>query len=223
LRTDSQELDGFCGINNGTAVMDMRTQDLRYRNRFHPDAVEGLIRIALTSGAKFCVTGTYQTHQLKEWQVEPYYDPAQTFTDDDVWPCVLYDTVEEFAKQCRADAQRLFLQLPYSDEQVRKQIYGLINKITPADITTSGDDGIEIVPQGASKVDAMKVLADIYNVRMENIMAFGDQINDLSMLQAAGVGVAMENGDPKLKKQANRVAPPNIEGGVAKVIWQMVL
>ncbi len=217
--------DRFCGINNGTAIMDTRIQDLRYRNRFHPEVVEDLIRMALKlEDAKFCISGTHQTHQLKDRQVKAYLDPEQAYlADESIMPMVLYDTVEEMTQMCSADAQRLYVELDNTSAPVRKKIYRLVNEIVPADITASGDEGLEIMPQGASKVDALNVLADIYNVRMQNVMAFGDGVNDLTMLKAAGFGVAMANGDAGLKKQADYVAPSNIEGGFAKVIWQMVL
>lgn len=217
--------DRFCGINNGTAIMDTRAQDLRYRNRFHPSVVLDLIRLALSlKEARFCVTGTYQTYQLKDRQVSSFYGPTEAYMDDEsILPVAFYDTIEELAENCRADAQRLFLELPYSDAALRKKIYARVNDIVPADITSSGDGGLDVMPQGASKIDALNVLADIYNVRMQNVMAFGDSINDLTMLKAAGVGVAMANGDPVLKKQADQIAPSNTEGGFAKVIWQSVL
>ena len=217
--------DRFCGINNGTAIMDTRIQDLRYRNRFHPDVVEDLIRMALQfENANFCISGTHQTHQLKKRQVRAYLDPKRAYlADESIVPMILYDSVEEMAQGCSADAQRLYIEMDHTGAAVRKKIYREVNEIVPADMTASDDEGLEIIPQGASKVDALNVLADIYNVRLQNVMAFGDTINDLTMLQAAGFGIAVSNGDSELKKQADHVAPSNLEGGFAKIIWQMVL
>lgn len=216
--------DRFCGINNGTAIVDTRTGELRYRNRFHPDAVQGLIDFALAlQGVGFAFAGTNQTHNLKTRRMTPYLDPASAYLEDEsVAPIVLYDTQEQLAESCKSDAQRMFLDLPNADEATIGRVYDLANRVTPVDII-SYNDGIEVVPQGASKSDALSVLADIYNVRMQNVMAFGDNVNDFTMLQTAGIGVAMENGDTLLKDLADCIAPPNTVGGFARIVWRFVL
>ena len=54
-------------------------------------------------------------------------------------------------------------------------------------------------------------------------MAFGDGENDLSMMELAGIGVAMDNGNPVLKKKADFIARSNEEDGVARVIEKLIL
>ena len=60
-----------------------------------------------------------------------------------------------------------------------------------ADVTSSWWDNIEIVPRSASKGSALQALAKSLNIPMDEVMVFGDSDNDLSMLEAAGVSVAM--------------------------------
>ena len=54
-------------------------------------------------------------------------------------------------------------------------------------------------------------------------VAFGDNLNDLEMIQAAGLGVAMGNAHADVKRAARIVAPSNDEEGVAAVLWTHVL
>ena len=56
----------------------------------------------------------------------------------------------------------------------------------------------------------------------EQVMCFGDNTNDASMLRAAGVGVAMGNAVAELKAQANLVAPPCAEDGLARLLRDCV-
>jgi hypothetical protein len=53
-------------------------------------------------------------------------------------------------------------------------------------------------------------------------MAFGDGMNDFTMVEAAGLGVAMENADPEVKRVAKYVAPSNDDCGVAKGIEKWI-
>ncbi|HLR53674.1 MAG TPA: Cof-type HAD-IIB family hydrolase [Pseudogracilibacillus sp.] len=74
---------------------------------------------------------------------------------------------------------------------------------------------IEVLNIGANKGEAIKQLAEQYNIPQERIMAFGDGGNDLEMIDYAGVGVAMENAVSELKNLATHHTATNEEHGVA--------
>ena len=59
-------------------------------------------------------------------------------------------------------------------------------------------------------------------VTMEEAIAFGDGTNDLTMLRAAGLGVAMGNAAPEVKAAADMVTDDNEHSGVAKVIRKIL-
>src|SRR5690606_21736155 len=58
---------------------------------------------------------------------------------------------------------------------------------------------MELVASGTSKGHALERLSEMLNIDKQNIMAIGNQMNDLPMLQAAGVGVAVANSPEELK------------------------
>ena len=60
-------------------------------------------------------------------------------------------------------------------------------------------------------------------VKREEIVAFGDNSNDIGMLQWAGTGVAMGNADPRLKTVADYITDTNVNAGVAKTIRRIAL
>ena len=91
-----------------------------------------------------------------------------------------------------------------------------------ADVTSSWWDNIEIVPQSASKGNAIRSLAASLNIPMDEVMVFGDGDNDLSMLQAAGVSVAMGNANERVKAAARFETLPNDQYGVAAAIRAIV-
>lgn len=74
---------------------------------------------------------------------------------------------------------------------------------------------IEIIKKGINKAVGLKKIADHYNIPAERIIAFGDEDNDLEMLQYAGQGVAMGNAIDQLKSIANKHTKTNEEDGIA--------
>lgn len=78
------------------------------------------------------------------------------------------------------------------------------------------------VPQATKGLGLLK-LAEILGLNRSQIIAFGDSGNDLSMIECAGIGYAMENATPDIKEAADRIAPPNTEDGVAQVLEELFL
>lgn len=73
---------------------------------------------------------------------------------------------------------------------------------------------IQVMDRRASKAAALKLVAAHYQVPMKRVMAIGDAANDVPMLKAAGVAVAMDNAHPLVKQAADWVAPSNNDHGV---------
>ena len=81
--------------------------------------------------------------------------------------------------------------------------------------STSVPDNVEINQIHANKGEALMVLADYLGVPRDATMAFGDGLNDLSMIKDAGIGVAMANACDEAKELAGWIAPSCDEAGVA--------
>lgn len=82
---------------------------------------------------------------------------------------------------------------------------------------------LEIQPRGTSKGAGLIRVCGLLGIPASATMAFGDNLNDLEMIQAAGLGVAMGNAHADVKRAARVVAPSNDEDGVAAVLWSHVL
>lgn len=77
---------------------------------------------------------------------------------------------------------------------------------------------IEIMKPTVSKANAMLKLAEIFGVEQKDVLAIGDSGNDVSMLKAAGVGVAVANATPAAKAAAKYFVVSNEENGIADAI-----
>ncbi len=82
---------------------------------------------------------------------------------------------------------------------------------------------LELVPLGIDKAQSLKVLLDVVGASREEMVAFGDGYNDLSMIEFAGVGVAMSNAQDVVKESADVVTLSNDEDGVAEYIEKFLL
>ena len=69
----------------------------------------------------------------------------------------------------------------------------------------------------------LPLLLEKLHISRDELIAFGDNYNDMPMIGYAGMGVAMANGEPEIKKIANYVCPSNDEDGIAQALQKFVL
>lgn len=98
-----------------------------------------------------------------------------------------------------------------------EECYGKCSKIS-----FSGLRNFEVLPVGVTKAKGLIYLQDFYNVKREEIIAFGDSFNDLDMLRHAGFGIAMGNASDNVKNTADFVTKTNDSHGVAYAIEQIL-
>lgn len=91
------------------------------------------------------------------------------------------------------------------------------------EVVTSWENNIEIMSAQTSKGHAVKKLAEYLNIQREQVICIGDSENDLSMIEYAGLGIAMENALPEVKEAAKYITTSNRESGVAKAIEKFIL
>ena len=77
---------------------------------------------------------------------------------------------------------------------------------------------IEVSDADATKGRALEWLCEHLGIPVEESVGFGDSLNDISMIEAAGLGVAMANGDREAREAARLIAPANDDDGVAEVV-----
>jgi Cof subfamily protein (haloacid dehalogenase superfamily) len=101
--------------------------------------------------------------------------------------------------------------------ELAKRFSDLIN------LTKSKDIFLEISHPKATKGNALKELAESLKINREEVIAIGDNLNDLDMINYAGCGVAVGNAVQTLKEAADLVTKMNDDDGVAEVIEKLVL
>lgn len=82
---------------------------------------------------------------------------------------------------------------------------------------------LELMPKNSSKTSAIEFLLQKYNICRDDLMAIGDNYNDIDMIKYAGLGIAMGNAPDEVKKQANTITLSNDDEGVSYAINNYVL
>lgn len=77
---------------------------------------------------------------------------------------------------------------------------------------------VDIIPKGGSKLHGIQEFVNYANLSLDEVMAFGDNLNDIQMLKGVGVGVAMANGTSCAKKSADFVTDRNDKDGIYKAL-----
>lgn len=85
-------------------------------------------------------------------------------------------------------------------------------------VTSSADALVEITPKTHTKGAAVGFLSEYYNIPTSGIIAIGDNLNDIPLLECSGFKIAVGNAREELKEMADEIAPSNDEGGVGEII-----
>jgi HAD superfamily hydrolase (TIGR01484 family) len=109
------------------------------------------------------------------------------------------------------------------DPAVLADIRGTLADTCRYELTNSSPHNIEVNPLGINKASGLREVCRLLGIRMEEVAACGDSLNDLEMLRAAGLGIAMGNAQEAVKQAADAVTGTNEEDGVAQAIRSYLL
>lgn len=168
------------------------------------------------------------------WMTQSLQEKAEAYATDTHYLRMVLDfrnPVPDLKEHLRATAEEgdvqkvmLFARNEPGSEEVTKAITEEVSRRFPAIKTTSSTwNNLEFNISTAHKGNSLRRFAEHLGYTLDNCMALGDGTNDLSMIEAAGLGVAMSNAHPLVLAAANHVTVSNDENGVAKAIREFVL
>ena len=139
----------------------------------------------------------------------PMYEKAMTLVPD----------IFAFAETCREPF--LKINLYHADPQERVRTRALLD--TPdLELVYSEVSSLECSARGVSKGSGLERLCGLLGVPMADCVAVGDADNDIPMLRAAGLGVAMGNAPDHVKTAADRIVSDLDHGGCAEAIMMLL-
>ncbi len=109
------------------------------------------------------------------------------------------------------------------DAEKTKEAKNEFIKLNKFQVVSSMKNTFEVMDKSTSKGNALKKICDYYGIDRNEIISIGDNENDISMIEFAGLGVAMGNAEETVKNIADYITTTNEEDGVAKVIEKYII
>jgi Cof subfamily protein (haloacid dehalogenase superfamily) len=205
---------GYLICSNGTIIQESNTGKIIWEIRLDTETALAVYDLATAEG--FPV-------QIYEDDIM-YVSKTNEFTRYDQKLTGLKQVVaDDFHAVVKKGCNKLLIP---GDPMLLQPLEILIRTYLGADITlfTSKPYFLEILPKATDKGTALAQVAEMLNIGQREVMAIGNSMNDEAMIRWAGVGVAMSNGDERVKKVADLVTEKsNDEDGVADIIEQYIL
>lgn len=128
---------------------------------------------------------------------------------------ILYKAIyNDYSKPLEDCAYKIVTELPNKDTAIN-----IANKFTDCKVICyRGENRYSFINKNAGKVQAIKALAGYLNIGLSNTIAFGDDLNDIEMLDQCGYGIAVSNAVKEVLNTADYVTDSNDEDGVARFI-----
>lgn len=209
-----EETGGYVLAFNGARILDCQTQELLFHkelpHRYLPALYAAAVRHHLTIFTyqdEYAIAGTdandYARFEVRINQMK--MKRVNDFVHDVTFPidkCLMSGEPENVG---------------LCEEELLQTLGGELG------IYKSEDFFLEITAQGVDKGTSVERLADMLHLKREQIVCCGDGYNDISMIQYAGVGVAMENAKEVVKQAADVVTASNDKDGLVPVIERLFL
>ena len=203
---------------NGAKVYDRREDRVLYRSEIPLAQAERVMDLLEPLD---CTVDCYQNDV--GWMERRYFDHLDYYVTDPVSRAMVRShrrPVDDLRAQVRAGGDTVQkMQAYFPHLELRPRVMALLRREVPGVVqSVSLPTNLELNAAGATKGAALAALCRALGVDPLDTAAFGDGTNDVSMLAAAGVGVAMANGAPETRQAADLVTVSNQEDGVALVL-----
>lgn len=220
---------------NGSLIYDIKNDEIIYEKFLDKKKVLEIIDICESNSISYNIY-TEETILAKklEYNVLYYYKENLKKQEKDKTNITIVENMREYIKQSQYDK---FLKITVCDESksIFNSIIRKLRGISNIDVLDVGHMSRKTIKQGTEEVDveyyyteislkdvdkwnAIEFLMEKLNIKREEVIAIGDNMNDKMMIQNAGLGIAMGQSTPVIREIADCVTDSNDDDGVKKAL-----
>lgn len=207
---------------NGAIIREGHTNKTIFKSVLSPDVAIRMIELCREKGL-FChlfSDNTVFTERIINVSSR-YSEWNESLEDEDKINIEVVDKLEEVVKNEKNEIVKAVV--VDSNEDSLRYVRNSLNDTGLANISQSLKGNMEVMNKGISKGNAIKILCEIYGIDKSEVIAIGDNENDISMIEYAGLGVAVGNAAESVKEKADYITGDYLDDGVAQVIEKFVL
>ncbi|RLQ94900.1 Cof-type HAD-IIB family hydrolase [Falsibacillus albus] len=198
---------------NGSKIIDCKTDEEKYSRTLSPETAHKLYDLSKREGVGIL---TYKEDAIIVEEPNEFAEIESMLTGLPV------EVVPSF-KEAVTEPVVKALMLKEADRlvEVEKKLQGELEG--ELSVMRSKPYFLEFTEQGVTKGASLDYLIKPLGIRPEEVIAIGDSYNDLTMIEFAGLGVAMGNAPQDIKDKSDYITASNMEDGVAEVVEKFVL
>jgi len=209
-----QKYEGYILAYNGGEIIDWKTRELMYEKQLDSDLLPYLYRCA--KGNDFAIV-TYENEYVLTEKPDDEYVLKEALLN-----VMKIKKVDNFLEAVKHPITKcLIVGEPSRLALLEKEMYEKLKD--RMGVFRSEPYFLELVPKGIDKAQSLSVLLEEIGMTKNEMIAIGDGFNDLSMIQYAGLGIAMENAQDVVKQAADFITLSNEEDGVAYAVEKFYL
>ena len=206
---------------NGAIIID-ENKEIIYQKPMNSQSVKEISDIGQSEGIYFHFyddANFYSNIYIKE--ILNFYNSDDSKKSGNEIKMNIFDNVDEIIENKGINVYKfLFID---DDRSKLDNLKYKLKGLEDINICSSWANNLEVTDKDVSKGNGLKYLCNKLNVSAEDVIAIGDNENDISMIEYAGLGVAMGNAVEKTKSISDLITSTNDEDGVAKVIEKYIL
>jgi Cof subfamily protein (haloacid dehalogenase superfamily) len=213
----SLDIDGYLLTLNGALIKEGKSNKTIFSKQLPKEALIKTLEIGLQEEA----TVFFNTEE-KNYRI-PYTGNGELVQEFQKMRGDVEELTFEKMREILENNNPRVLKAAFTSEnrQQLRKIQGIMNQADYYPVF-SDKHYIEMMDEGVNKGTSLERLCDYLEIEQKDVVAFGDQENDLQMIEFAGLGIAMENAADILKQAADEVIGTNTEAAVGRKLMTLL-
>ena len=210
-------LHGMLCCGQGSVIVDIDTEEAVFKNRLPNQTAVAICKKMEALGLHIHVYTLWDYYSNMDDEALKYYEKVVK----NKAIVVDKEPISEFVRRENIEPYKIMAMVyPEDNERIQNELKK--ENFLDCYVTKSNAMLVEMGNNSSSKGTAVAYLAQHYNIPLEKVIAVGDQLNDLPMLDVAGFGIAVKNAEPALKERAFTLDYTNDEDALKEVIEKYV-